>query len=305
MKPKYILISSLIMLILLGLPGCAVARPIEFPETSASISATTSPATTVTVPEITSGTAAGTTNESTALPTPEPTPEPTLKPTPEPTPKPTIKPTPKPTAIPTPSADKVVLAEGFYYMKLDDALKSRITGYSYPADDSDARISYVDLRYIKLLHYDFDGNVLEGELIVHAKLAAEVMEIFYELYQAKYPLTSVRLVDDYGETANDDLSMAANNTSAFNYRFVSGTTTLSRHAYGAAIDINPRLNPYINGDEISPENGAAYADRTLDFAGKIDHNDLCYKLFIAHGWSWGGDWDGDKDYQHFSKKISY
>lgn len=207
--------------------------------------------------------------------------------------------------MPTTGVDKVVLAEGFYYMQLDDVLKDRITGYSYPADDSDVRISYGDLRYIKLLHFDFDGNVLEGELIVHAKLAAEVMEIFYELYQAEYPLTSVRLVDDYGEAANDDLSMAANNTSAFNYRFVSGTTTLSRHAYGAAIDINPKLNPYINGDEISPENGAAYADRTLDFAGKIDHDDLCYKLFIAHGWSWGGDWDGDKDYQHFSKKISY
>lgn len=189
-------------------------------------------------------------------------------------------------------------------MKLDASLKARITGMSYPADDTNAKITYDDLRYILLLHYDFAGRVQKGELIVHASLADEVTRIFYELYQAKYPLTSVRLVDDYGEPGNDDLSMAANNTSAFNYRRVTGTSTLSRHSYGAAIDINPMLNPYIVGDRVIPENGAPYADRTREFAGKIDHDDLCYKLFIKRGWTWGGDWSGDKDYQHFSKKIT-
>jgi hypothetical protein len=188
-------------------------------------------------------------------------------------------------------------------MALDDAIKKRITGMSYPADDTNSKIHYTDLRYIKLLHYDFAGNVHVGELIVHAKLAAEIMEIFYELFKAKYPLTSVRLVDEYGEVADDNLSMAANNTSAFNYRFVSGTKTLSRHSYGAAIDINPMLNPYVIGSRVVPENGTKYADRTLSFAGKIDHSDLCYKLLVKHGWSWGGDWAGDKDYQHFSKVI--
>lgn len=195
------------------------------------------------------------------------------------------------------------MAEGFYYIELDSTIKARITGLSYPSDDSNIKINYKDLRYIKLLHYDFEGAVHEGELIVNVKLADEVMAIFYELYQAKYPLTSVRLVDDYGESADDNLSMAANNTSAFNYRFVSGTTTLSKHSYGIAIDVNPLFNPYIVGSTISPIEGAAYADRTLDFPGKIDHSDLCYKLFKAHGWSWGGDWS-DPDYQHFSKKIA-
>ena len=199
---------------------------------------------------------------------------------------------------------KVVLAEGFYYIRLDDELKARITGLSYPADDTGCKITYDDLRYIRLLHYDFTGNVHEGELIVNARLADEVMEIFYELYLARYPLASVILVDEFGEAANDDLSMAANNTSAFNYRFVSGTTTLSRHSYGAAIDINPLYNPYIVGDKVSPENAAAYVDRTQDFPGKIDHDDLCYQLFTEYGWSWGGDWSGDKDYQHFSKKLN-
>ena len=229
--------------------------------------------------------------------------------TPTATPSPTLVATPGPSPTRTPDLfaerGKVVLAEGFYYIELNDALKARITGKSYPADDAGIRIGYDDLRYIRLLHYDFDGNVEEGELIVNAKVADEVMGIFYKLYLAKYPLTSVRLVDEYGGTADDDLSMAANNTSAFNYRFVAGTKTLSLHSFGVAIDINPRLNPYIVGDSISPADGAPYADRTRDFAGKIDHNDLCYKLFIACGWTWGGDWRNSKDYQHFSKDLGY
>lgn len=234
---------------------------------------------------------------------PELTLKPTIMPTRQPSSETTVKPTPKPTAKPAAVSKKVVLAEGFYYMELDDALKARITGMSYPVDDKDCPVKYADLRYIKLLYYDFVGIVYDGELMIHARLADEVMAIFHDLYKAKYPLASVRLVDDYGEAADDNHSMADNNTSAFNYRRIAGSTTLSRHSYGAAIDINPMLNPYIVGDRISPANGAMYADRSLDFAGKIDHKDLCFKLFIAHGWTWGGDWSGDKDYQHFSKSL--
>ncbi len=247
---------------------------------------------------------------SSLSPTPVPSPEATSESAAAPTPTsiPTANPTSNPTTAPAPkpSADsgKVSLAKGFYYIKLNDELKARITGFSYPKDDKDCLISYDDLRYIKLLHYDFTGSVHEGELIVNARLADEVMEIFFKLYQAKYPLASVRLVDDYGERADDNLSMAANNTSAFNYRYVSGTTTLSRHSYGAAIDINPLFNPYIVKDKVSPVNAADYVDRSRDFAGKIDHDDLCYKLMTGHGWKWGGDWSGDKDYQHFSKSIN-
>ncbi|MDD5017432.1 MAG: M15 family metallopeptidase [Eubacteriales bacterium] len=238
---------------------------------------------------------------------PTATAEPTAEPTPIPTTEPDIESTFAPAPTPEPSDDvgKAVLAEGFYYIALNDEIKARITGMSYPADDENLAIGYDDLRYISLLYYDFDGNVQNGELIVNAVLADEVMEIFYALYQAKYPFTSIRLVDDYGEPGDDNLSMAANNTSAFNYRYVTGSDTLSRHSYGAAIDVNPVLNPYIDGDRIAPENGARYADRTLDLPGMIDHDDLCYKLFVAHGWTWGGDWSGDKDYQHFSKDIGF
>lgn len=238
-------------------------------------------------------------------PTPIKTTEPDIAPTAAPTQAATPKPTPMPSAAPSENDGKVTIADGFYYIKLSDEIKQRITGMSYPEDDEDIAIGYDDLRYIKMKYYNFEGSFHEGELIVHRKLADEVTQIFYELYKAKYPLESVRLVDDYGEPGDDNLSMAANNTSAFNYRQVTGSKTLSRHSYGAAIDINPKLNPYIDGDRVAPENGAEYADRSMDFAGKIDHDDLCYKLFTARGWTWGGDWKGDKDYQHFSKDIGF
>ncbi len=230
---------------------------------------------------------------------------------------PDIEATTAPTAEPanntetdaTPSSGKdsgkKEIADGFYYMALSDDLKKRITGMSYPKDDDDTQISYDDLNYIKLCYYDFEAEVHDGELIVNKKLAKEVTEIFYELYKAEYPLESVRLVDDFGEPGDDNLSMAANNTSAFNYRKVTGSKKLSRHSYGAAIDINPVLNPYIDGDRVAPENGAEYVDRSLDLIGMIDHDDLCYKLFTQRGWTWGGDWSGDKDYQHFSKDIGF
>ncbi len=241
------------------------------------------------------------------LPSPSFLPSPTLPITPSPkvtaSPKPSASQTVSPSS--TPDDGRIDIADGFYYQKLDDAQKKRITGMSYPADDKDCVITYDDLRYIGLLYVDFDGKEHTGELIVHKKLAKEVAKIFHELYLARYPLASVRLVDDYGEPGDDNLSMAANNTSAFNYRRVTGSKTLSRHSYGAAIDVNPMYNPYIDGNRIAPENGAQYADRSLDFPGKIDHDDLCYQLFIKNGWTWGGDWKGDKDYQHFSRDIGY
>ncbi len=197
--------------------------------------------------------------------------------------------------------EKFGSVDGFFYMELNDEMKERIAGVSYPADDSKAKIHYDDLRYIGLLYYDFEGNVKTGELIVHKKLADELMEIFCELYRCKYPFTSVRLVDDFD--ADDKRSTEANNTSSFNYRTVSGSKKLSLHSYGMAIDINPKLNPYVKKGAVSPKNGAPYADRSKDFPGKIDRDDLVYKLFTKHGWEWGGNWKTVKDYQHFEKDV--
>ena len=209
------------------------------------------------------------------------------------------------------------LSEGFYYEPLSEKLQRYITGVSYPAtvdnyaESSEVllksvEITYDDLRYVHIWHYDFEGNPAEGELICNKYIAQDLTEIFYELYCNEYQLEKVLLIDEYG---GDDLaSMEDNNTSCFNYRPVEGTSSLSKHALGLAIDINPFYNPYITynkdgSEKVSPESAAVYADRSASFPYKIDENDLCYQLFKEHGFTWGGHWNSCKDYQHFQKVV--
>ena len=209
------------------------------------------------------------------------------------------------------------LSEGFYYEPLSEKLQRYITGVSYPAtvdnyaESSEVllksvEITYDDLRYVHIWHYDFEGNPAEGELICNKNIAQDLTEIFYELYCNEYQLEKVLLIDEYG---GDDLaSMEDNNTSCFNYRPVEGTSSLSKHALGLAIDINPFYNPYITynkdgSEKVSPESAAVYADRSASFPYKIDENDLCYQLFKEHGFTWGGHWNSCKDYQHFQKVV--
>lgn len=204
------------------------------------------------------------------------------------------------------SPERVTYENGFYYEPLTDLVKERITGISYP--ESGCTVPYEDLAYVGLLYFDFNGQEQTGELICNKAIAQDMVEIFYELYRNEYQIERVRLIDEYG--GDDTASMADNNTSCFNYRVVDGTTNLSKHAYGLAIDINPYYNPYVvfnkNGDGntyISPPGSEVYADRSQDFAYKIDENDLCYRLFTEHGFTWGGNWNSTKDYQHFQKTL--
>ncbi len=194
---------------------------------------------------------------------------------------------------------------GFYCTALTEDTKARITGSSYPDTQEPLQISYEELSYVHVLHYDFEGQIQEGELICNQAVAQDLVEIFYELYESQYPIEKIRLIDEY--SADDEASMADNNTSCFNYRTVPGSTKLSNHSYGFAIDINPLYNPYVrtrDGKElISPDNAVPYADRSADFPHKIDRNDLCYRIFIEHGFTWGGSWNSSKDYQHFEKRV--
>ena len=216
----------------------------------------------------------------------------------------TTAPEDEPTTEPTPDPQTVILQQ-FYYAPLTEEQKDYITGCSFPDTEEELAISYEDLTYVHILHYDFEGNLAEGELICNNYIAQDLLEIFYELYLNEYQLEKVTLIENYG--GDDDLSMADNNTSCFNYRVVPGKKKLSQHAYGLAIDINPFYNPYItypNGEvHVSPAGSEAYADRSKDFPYKIDENDLCYKLFKEHGFTWGGDWNSSKDYQHFQKAL--
>ncbi len=177
---------------------------------------------------------------------------------------------------------------------------ARIKGKSYK-DDCTVPVS--DLRYLHVLHVGFDGQTHEGEIICNKAIADDLLEIFEELYKNNYQIEKIKLVDEYN--ADDESSMADNNSSCFNFRFISHTTKISKHGAGMAIDINPLYNPYIKTVDgnlnIEPANSVDYVDRSQDFPHKIDESDLAYQLFTAHGFEWGGSWQSAKDYQHFEK----
>lgn len=192
-------------------------------------------------------------------------------------------------------------AEDFSSAPLSDSLFARMQGLSYPKVCSVARS---DLRYVRVLHVDAEGKVHTGEIVCNKAIAKDLVEIFRQLYEARYPIERIRLIDEYG--ADDERSMSDNNTSCFCYRTVSGSTKLSKHAKGMAIDVNTRYNPWVrkgkNGQQlVSPSNGRAYADRRKSYPYKIVKGDLLYRLFIQHGFRWGGNWRTMKDYQHFEK----
>ncbi len=181
------------------------------------------------------------------------------------------------------------------------AVQTRITGKSWRANSD---IQLADLRYLRVMYVDFDDREHMGELICNAAIADDLADIFRELYRARYPLASVKLIDDFG--ADDERSMTANNTSCFCYRKIAGSRRVSKHALGRAIDINPLLNPcvHLRGDtivKVEPAAGRQYANRKRQFRGKIAQGDLCLRLFQQHGFKWGGTWRTKPDYQHFEK----
>ena len=155
-----------------------------------------------------------------------------------------------------------------------------------------------DLAYLEISHCGYDGKMHLGEMIVHKKVASEVVDIFKDLYAQGFPIEKMLLIEHYG--CDDAKSMADNNSSSFNCRMVKGSRTkLSKHSYGLAIDINPRDNPYVKNNEVSPPGGRT--DRTKAAKGMIVKGGPCYRAFVEKGWKWGGDWKSLKDYQHFEK----
>jgi hypothetical protein len=155
-----------------------------------------------------------------------------------------------------------------------------------------------ELRALDLSLWGYDGQARTGRLIVAAELAEQVVAIMHDLYDARFPIERMEPIDAYG--GDDDQSMAANNTSAFNCRPITGGSAWSEHSYGLAIDINPLVNPYVRGSTVLPPGGAPYTDRSLDAPGMIHAGDEVVDAFAAQGWKWGGYWSSPKDYQHFS-----
>src|SRR3954453_19833346 len=154
-----------------------------------------------------------------------------------------------------------------------------------------------ELRLLTLSYWGFDHTAHTGRLIVHRDAARPVRRALHSLYDARFPVRRMRLVDEYG--ADDDRSMAADNTSAFNCRLAAGSSNWSMHAYGRAIDINPRENPMILNGRAEPPNGARFRDRSSRARGVIHAGGAAVRAFARAGWSWGGRWT-PPDYQHFS-----
>jgi hypothetical protein len=154
-----------------------------------------------------------------------------------------------------------------------------------------------NLRIVDVYYYGFDDKVHKGQLIVHKDVVLEVIEVFEFIRESGFPTGKVVPISRYGWS--DEKSMQENNTSAFNYRYISGTRVISNHAAGLAIDINPALNPYVKNGISLP------ADCVYDTTkpGTISAGSQLVKEFKQRDWTWGGDWKSLKDYQHFEKKL--
>ncbi len=175
-------------------------------------------------------------------------------------------------------------------------LAARMTGVSWRPG---CPVPLRDLRAVSLRHWGFDGAVRTGTLIVHRDVAAEIVRVFRRLYAGRFPIRRLTPVDAYG--ASDFRSIEADNTSAFNCRFVEGTSRWSEHAYGRAIDVNPIENPYVSSSgRTSHAASRSYLNRTPVRPGMAVEGSALVRAFDAVGWGWGGRWSGIKDYQHFS-----
>ena len=189
--------------------------------------------------------------------------------------------------------------EDFKISEITDEIFARIKGKTFK---DNCTLPREDLRYLNLLHKDIKGNTLKGEMICNKYISKDLLEIFEKLYQENYPIEKIRLMDEYD--ADDETAMRDNNSSCFNFRFISHTKRISKHGLGLAVDINTLYNPYhkiVNGKEIiEPSTAKDYLDRTKKFIYKIEENDICYNLFKEHGFIWGGNcWNDRQDYQHF------
>ncbi|HUR13463.1 MAG TPA: M15 family metallopeptidase [Mycobacteriales bacterium] len=206
----------------------------------------------------------------------------------------TAAPTPTPTPSPRLSASATVTASSSTYRWSS----RRVTPADLPHSwRPGCPVAPAQLRLLTLPYRDFAGARRTGEIVVHARVADDVVAVFRDLYAAGFPIRSLRRVDEFG--GDDDRSMAADNTSAFNCRDAVGGSGWSQHAYGLAIDVNPVENPYVYGGRVLPPAGEPYADRTPRRRGMAYPGGALNRAFAARGWSWGGQWR-NPDYQHFS-----
>ena len=182
-------------------------------------------------------------------------------------------------------------------LAISEAIAADLRGRSW--HDATDCPPFAELRLLRLAHFDFAGAVQRGELIVARAVAEETCCIFERLFAARFPIASMQRIDAFD--GDDDRSMQANNSSAFNFRRIAGTQLLSHHALGLAIDLNPLQNPWVRAERVDPPQGRAYLDRSDVRPGMIVRPGPVVEAFEAYGWSWGGDFADMHDYHHFSK----
>jgi D-alanyl-D-alanine carboxypeptidase-like protein len=182
------------------------------------------------------------------------------------------------------------------FAPLSPALRALMTGVSWRPG---CPVGLTDLRLVTVRHVDFAGRTRTGRLVVHKDHAARVVATMRKLYDARFPIRRMRLIDAYG--GSDFRSIEADNTSAFNCRRATGSSNWSEHAYGRAIDVNPIENPYVEGSRVYHAASRAYVARRPVRRGMAADGGQLVRAFDAIGWGWGGRWSGTvKDYQHFS-----
>ena len=182
--------------------------------------------------------------------------------------------------------------------EIPDDIKTVMRDNSYRQEGP---VKLSELVLVRVKYVNCENVERTGGIIIHKKLAGDIEAIFGELYEAKFPIDKIRLIDEYGNS--DELSMEDNNTYAFSVRPKTGKKSFSKHAYGFAVDINPVQNPYIKNNVIEPKNSIDYLDRKSIRKGMIVKGDVCYNAFKKRGWTWGGEWKSLKDYQHFEKSL--
>lgn len=200
------------------------------------------------------------------------------------------------------------LVAGDFFAIIEPITKAtarKITGKSWLLD---CPIELADLRLLTIRHWDFKNKVCTGELIVHQSVAEEVAYIFKELFESHFQIEKMYLIEDYFQPdvrreVVDEYAAEDNNTSAFFYRMINGEDMISEHSLGTAIDINPRVNPFVFGNHVRPANAKEFVNRDrVDVPGMINKDSICHLAFMKCGWKWGGDWKYVKDYRHFCKK---
>ena len=207
------------------------------------------------------------------------------------------------------SDDEIINIDKYFtssVIERGDEIFNRINGKSYRDNDD---IALEDLRYLTIPYYNFEQQVMLGEMIVNVDIQEDVLNIFKELFNNKYEINSMKLIDDYwilGTDGNkaDNNSIEENNTSCFCYRQVTGGESISNHGYGRAIDINPQQNPYVENGKNSHRNADEYVNNR--YVGEphvivASDEDICYSIFTKYGFTWGGNWTNPIDYQHFEK----